>query len=247
LFPNEEKYVAEIEKSLYNVALANQTKTGQIRYHAKMEGQKEQPDKANNTCCEGQGTRLLGSLPEYIYSIAPDGIYVNLYEPSAMTWNVKDTPVTLTMESEFPKKADLTLKVSTSKPVEMKVRIRIPSWAQEKVSISINDQVAVSNASPGAYVGLTQSWNDGDEIKLSIPMSRTQTQYTGYDKVEGFRRIAFEWGPILLADIGKIDKEHASLTLGGKIPYYEIDQEKFQVYPLVEEVKGEDVKLDESP
>lgn len=32
----------------------------------------------HNTCCEGQGTRWFGALPEFIYSIADDGVYVNL-------------------------------------------------------------------------------------------------------------------------------------------------------------------------
>ena len=40
-----------------------------IRYHAAMEGVQEHGNSAN-TCCEGQGTRAIGSLPEYIYSIA---------------------------------------------------------------------------------------------------------------------------------------------------------------------------------
>jgi hypothetical protein len=35
-----------------------------IRYHAVMEGVQEHPNNGN-TCCEGQGTRLFGSMPEY--------------------------------------------------------------------------------------------------------------------------------------------------------------------------------------
>ena len=34
-----------------------------------MEGQLEHPNNVN-TCCEGQGTRMFGSLPEYIYSLS---------------------------------------------------------------------------------------------------------------------------------------------------------------------------------
>eukprot|EP01050_Picozoa_sp_SAG11_P019308 SAG11_NODE_3055_length_2725_cov_1.795126_1_plen_198_part_10 len=37
-----------------------------IRYHALMEGVQEHPNNGN-TCCEGQGTRLFGSMPEYFY------------------------------------------------------------------------------------------------------------------------------------------------------------------------------------
>ena len=36
-----------------------------IRYHAAMEGVQEHGN-SGNTCCEGQGTRILGSLPELV-------------------------------------------------------------------------------------------------------------------------------------------------------------------------------------
>jgi len=34
-----------------------------IRYHSPMEGKLEHPNNVN-TCCEGQGTRMFGSMPE---------------------------------------------------------------------------------------------------------------------------------------------------------------------------------------
>ena len=81
LDPENEKYVTEIEKSIYNVGLANQAGSQGFRYHALLAHRKEKPTRMN-TCCEGQGTRLIGSLPEHIYSLASDGLYVNLFEPS---------------------------------------------------------------------------------------------------------------------------------------------------------------------
>ena len=73
MHPDEEKYANEIEKSIYNVGLANQVGSRGIIYHARLVGMKgDLPvPLCTNSCCEGQGTRLLGSLPEYIYSVAP--------------------------------------------------------------------------------------------------------------------------------------------------------------------------------
>ena len=67
-----------------------------IRYHATMEGVQEHGNVAN-TCCEGQGTRAIGSLPEYIFSIsngkrtsapasASDGFYVNMFSQATLTF-----------------------------------------------------------------------------------------------------------------------------------------------------------------
>ena len=80
LYPEQEKYANEIEKSIYNVGLANQVADHGIIYHARLVGMKGdlRVPLCTNSCCEGQGTRLLGSLPEYIFSTAADGLYVNL-------------------------------------------------------------------------------------------------------------------------------------------------------------------------
>ena len=48
LYPDEEKYVAEIEKSIYNVIMAIQDTTGYIRYHNNLNGQKGQSRMRRN-------------------------------------------------------------------------------------------------------------------------------------------------------------------------------------------------------
>ena len=61
-------YVAEMERSIYNVGLAAQVADGsRIRYFARLHGYK-QPGYNIGTCCEGQGTRMFGQLPEYLYN-----------------------------------------------------------------------------------------------------------------------------------------------------------------------------------
>lgn len=68
-----------------------------IRYHAVMEGVQEHGNN-DNTCCEGQGTRIFGSLPEYVWSLsatrqtaspnsARDGFFVNLFTASTLDFN----------------------------------------------------------------------------------------------------------------------------------------------------------------
>jgi DUF1680 family protein len=167
--------MTEIEKSIYNVILAAQTNEGRIHYHAKMEGTKGTVGIAN-TCCEGQGTRALGSLPEYIYTIASDGLYVNLYEPSAIDWKVKGQPVNLKLESEFPFKPEIAIKVTTSSPLDMKLRIRTPSWATNEMDILINGKKSAVGK-PGTYVSLSRKWQNGDRIQFTLPMGLKATTY----------------------------------------------------------------------
>jgi DUF1680 family protein len=258
LFPEEEKYVAEIEKSIYNVALANQTDAGNIRYHTLMEGRKEQPRTASNTCCEGQGTRFLASLPEYIYSIASDGgLYVNLYEPSTIDWDVKGQPVRLALESRFPFDPQVSLTVTTPAPVKMKLRVRIPSWATQKMALAVNGK-RVASGKPGSYAELSRKWSDGDRVDFTLPIDYRITHYEGADTLPGYERYALEYGPILMAVTGTERAPHsidafvplersqlhpyaseplkvavARDTLHTFMPYWMISDQNFSVFPLV--------------
>ena len=206
LYPDQEKYMAEIEKSIYNVILAAQTGEGRIHYHANLEGTKGTVGIAN-TCCEGQGTRALGSLPEYIYTIASDGLYVNLYEASAFDWKVNGQPVSLKMESTFPFKPEVAIKIATASPINMKLRIRMPSWATKEMDVLINGRKSAVGK-PGTYVLLSRKWRNGDRIQLTLPMGLTATAYHGFDTLPGYNRYAMEYGPILLALTGKGEAPH---------------------------------------
>ncbi len=85
LYPEVEEHVSEIEKSLYNVAIANQAGSEHIRYHAFIDTQKDEDRFTPVSCCAGLGTRLFGSLPEFLYSVTPDGLYVDIYAGSQIT------------------------------------------------------------------------------------------------------------------------------------------------------------------
>jgi len=262
LDPEREQYVAEIEKSIYNVGLANQIQSYGIIYHTRLVGQKGDLSVplCTNSCCEGQGTRLLGSLPEYIYSLAPDGIYVNLFEPSTVRWPRAGGEVALTLSGKFPFHPDVTLRVESATPAAAKIRIRVPSWAAAPMSIRINGAQAATGQ-PGSYVTLDRAWADGDTLAFTLPMEFRLTRYTGLDKIEGHERFALEYGPVLLALTGSDSAalkvaggtEHAGILKQLKadpdrplhfhidghpeyayIPYWQVVNEPFTCYPVID-------------
>ncbi|CAA9286934.1 MAG: GH146 / GH127 [uncultured Cytophagales bacterium] len=256
LYPDQEKYVAEIEKSIYNVILAAQTDEGRIHYHANLEGARGTAGIAN-TCCEGQGTRALGSLPEYIYTLASDGLYVNLYEPSAIDWKVKGQPVHLQLEGGFPFTPGIDIKVTTASPLDMKLRIRTPSWATGEMDILVNGRKSATGR-PGTYVSLSRKWQNGDRVRFTLPMGLKATAYAGFDTIPYCNRYALEFGPILLALTGAKEAPHliaAPADLTGEliadpakplhfsvakhadyqfVPYWQLNSgQHFTVFPIV--------------
>ncbi len=261
LNPDQEKYVTEIEKSIYNVGIANQVDTRGLMYHARMVGTKG--DMAvgicDNSCCEGQGTRLLGSLPEYLYSVDAEGITVNLFAPSTFRWSHSGNPWQLTTKTSFPDSPDVALELSLAQPQSARIRVRTPSWAVNEMAVLVNGERAGSGK-PGSYIVLDRTWRGGDRIQFSLPMGFRLTRYTGLDQIEGHERYALEYGPILMAIEGSDDARLR--TTGGSAedllkqltpvygrllhfeiegnpdfhyaPYFAIKNDPFTTYPIID-------------
>jgi hypothetical protein len=258
LHPDDERYTTEIEKSIYNVGIANQDGGKGLRYHTVLEDRKEKGTHFNS-CCEGQGTRLLGSLPEHIYSIAEDGLYLHLYEPSTIRWQNAGQDMELTIKTSFPFDTTVCGTVKTAVPAKANIRIRVPSWAAGEMKIAVNGEVA-GTGKPGSYIQLNRQWLSGDVIEFSLPAAFRVSRYKGVDQVVGKSRYSIEYGPILLAVVGSlnvdllIDKDYEPqqvadclkpvegaplhFTVRGNpgcrlMPYWQIADEEFTCYPTI--------------
>jgi hypothetical protein len=200
LHPEDERFAAEIENAIYNIGIANQDGAFGLRYHTILEGRKEKGFRVN-TCCEGQGTRLLGSLPEHIYSLAADGLYLHLYEPSSIRWNQDGAALTLTVATRFPFDTAVTATLQTASPVRSRIRVRVPVWAAGPLELRVNGTPAGTGA-PSRYVMLDRVWSDGDRIEFTLAPALLARRYTGADQLPGKARFSVEYGPILLAAVG---------------------------------------------
>ena len=255
LYPDQEKYVGEIEKSIYNAGLANQAGATGIRYHANLVGHKE-GGTANNTCCEGQGTRLLGSLPEYVYSTASDGIYVNLFAASSIQWQQGNHTLGLKMTTAFPYQPTVKLSVTMPHPARSVIRVRVPAWATHAMPIHVNGTLAATGK-PGTFAALDRTWAEGDTIAFTLPIGFKLTLYEGIEQVNGQDRYALEYGPIIMALVGGGENAHLALQpvdLAKKlqpiadrplhfavegnapqeyVPYWQVQDEAFTCYPVI--------------
>lgn len=262
LYPDKEKYVSEIEKSIYNVVIANQYGSEGIRYFAKLTDRKYGPHVPNtyhcmNTCCEGQGTRIYGSLPEYIYSVSNEGIYIDLFSASDISFTVNKHPLKLEMRTSFPYSPDVQIAISAEQPVQSKMYIRIPAWANGEMAITVNG-TEIGKGKPGSYFLIDRKWNNNDHISFTLPMSFRLTKYTGMEKGFEDGHYAIEYGPILMAMVGtkgkkadfglnispeniismlkKVDGSPLHFSIEGNDefefwPYFEVQDQPFSCFP----------------
>lgn len=204
LFPDKEFYVAEMESSIYNIGIANQNKDININYFAFLDKKKINYDSLVHCCC-GVGTRMYGSLPEYLYSITPDTLYVDLFAESEFAWERKEGTVNILMHTSMPYGNRVELLFSCV-PQEFDLNLRIPCWTEGTVGIFLNNQLIVEG-DPGSYVTISKRWQTNDRLVFTLPFSWKITQYKGAEQVEKHSRFAFEYGPLLMAVRGPLDKE----------------------------------------
>jgi uncharacterized protein len=252
LYPDQEQYAAEIEQTLYNVTLANQDVSGNLRYHTNLVGTKDAA-KAICTCCEVTNTTILARLPEFLYSIADDGLYVNIYSSSSIEWEHEGRRVTMQTDADFPKATDVSMRLTLEAPTAIKIRLRIPSWATEDVFVSVNG-VRVTSGAPGTYLTMARTWSNEDRVSFNIPIGFRLSKYIGFDRDRDYERYGLQYGPLLMSLVGGVHLNVMPQDLMGRllqvpgslatfeveghagckyVPYIQIQEETFTSYPTM--------------
>lgn len=205
LEPDNELYAFHVEQSLYNIVLACQGEDGRIRYFNHMNGVKYAPGRFN-TCCEIQATAAIGMIPQFIYMPDAEGVYVNLFSAAAMDIAVDGKTFTVSMDTRFPYEDTVYLTVKAPEKGRMKLRVRMPRWMTQPTEIYIDGEKAATGE-PGGYAVFDREWEGCTVISFKLPMAMKATQYKGANNVEGKKRYALEYGPLLMAVRGPLTSE----------------------------------------
>jgi hypothetical protein len=206
LMPDNETFVLEMEREVYNEGLAHQGAGGQgIRYFSNLNGVKEDAQHIG-TCCEGQGTRLYGSLNEYLFTTVAGGgagIYVDIYAPASILHGA----LNLSIDTAWPYGESVTITVASSSPgAVIDVALRMPSWlALDSVPIALNGAPAAYAGTPGTYLHIARAWGAQDTLEFALPMALRAHPYTGVTQLPPLVRYSYTAGPVLLAVTGAWD------------------------------------------
>lgn len=188
------------EHALYNHILASLAPdTGMTTYfvptvsgHFKTYSQPE----GSCWCCTGTGIENTARYNEAIYFHKGDNLWVNLFIPSTLDWSEKG--ITARLETQFPQAEPVTLTLACAQPVAATLRIRIPSWIASVPAVTINGVVQPETPVAGTFLELSRTWQNGDVIGFSLPMS-LRTDPSSDDPTQ----VSLFYGPVLLAgDLG---------------------------------------------
>ena len=84
------------------------------------------------TCCTGTFSQITADYGISSYFHDREGIYVNLYVPSRITWTRGGERISLTQQTNYPHQPTAQIAISAEKPGTFPVFLRIPAWAGPK-------------------------------------------------------------------------------------------------------------------
>jgi len=185
------------ERALYNHILASVAEDSPANtYHVSLRPgvakQFSNADMSGFTCCNGTALESSTKLQNSIYFKSRDNqsLYVNLYVPSTLRWTERN--LTVEQTTAFPKEDHTRLTIKGSGRFD--VYVRVPGWATQGFTVTINGQPQQLQATPGSYLKISRTWKSGDHIDLKMPFR------FHLDPVMDQQNIAsLFYGPILLA------------------------------------------------
>ncbi len=195
------RYVDVIERALYNGINSGMSLDGTLycyRNPLESTGEKIRNPWYDTTCCPPNLQRTFASLPGYLYSTSPEGLYVHMFHNSTLDWQLEDgTPIKVTQETKYPWSGYVTITVNPATPSDFTVFVRIPAWS-EGTSVGVNNrpEPLPGAAKPGTYFAIKRRWKPGDRVRLTLAM--TPRLVLANERVrENVGRVAVESGPLV--------------------------------------------------
>jgi uncharacterized protein len=221
LLHGDAKYMDVLEKSLYNGLISGVGLDGKSFFYSNaMQIKNSFSHRAMETsragwfecsCCPTNMTRLLPSIPGYVYAQKDNNVYVNLFVNSNATLKVHGKPVSIVQQNNYPWEGGLKFVVAPKSTTAFNMQIRIPGWAQnqampsnlysfadapgEKVEIKVNGQ-PVDYTNEKGYAQINRKWKKGDVVEVNLPMEVRKVVAKDNIK-EDIGKVALQRGPIV--------------------------------------------------
>jgi len=121
-------------------------------------------------CCSGTFPQLAADYGISSYYPAQDGIYVNLFIPSRVTWSPGGARCTLTQQTRYPSANSTQMDLALPRSQTFTIYLRIPEWSGAKNIVAVNGKRVENPAAPGKFLALHRTWKNGDRIELELDM-----------------------------------------------------------------------------
>jgi DUF1680 family protein len=211
-FTGQAKYGDWIEKLVYNGigAALPMGPNGKTFYYSdyRLGAGRKVYYPAAFPCCAGTYIEAVADYHNIIYFKDASSLYVNLFVPSEVTWNLHGNEIKVEQATEYPEADTTTLTLYPSKATSFNVKIRVPRWSRG-VTAAVNGSPVEFDSHSEGWATLARVWNPGDRLTLRIQMEH---YLVPIDKQHP-KRVALMYGPLVLVR----DREVAQIPNGSSL------------------------------
>ena len=170
-------------------------------------------DYSNFSCDHATGMETQAKFADTIYSRDANGIFVNLFIPSVVTWG--DGAMTIRQTTRFPDEPRTRITVAAGQAA-VALRVRIPSWVAGPAQAWLNGARLEKPGAPGSWLVIERDWQAGDSLEVSLPMRLHLNPTPDNPAVQ-----AVTYGPVVLSGaygeraataMPRLDTESLTLT-----------------------------------
>ena len=150
-------------------------------------------------CCSGTLPMVAADYAISTCFTDAQGIYVNLYVPAHINWTQDNVPCGLSIETDYPYAAAVSMTLRLPSPQRFTLNLRIPAWVQD-ATLLINGKREPTPQS-GQFAAIQREWQPVDRIELELPdtrrLERVDAQHPD--------TVALLAGPLLLMRTVEVD------------------------------------------
>lgn len=205
---SDTSYSDILERCLYNTVLSGMTLDGKHFFYVnplevQPEASKKDPGKSHVkasrpswfgcACCPPNIARTLTSLDQYVYSSKSDTLLVNLFMNNHGEIKLNDGLLKIQQETMMPYSGNVKLNLELDKINEMKLGIRIPSWANDFHIMKNGKEIEGKRDSGYLYIGLSER-----QTEINIHFDMEIIQWSSHPLVSGNQgKVALQRGPFV--------------------------------------------------
>ncbi|HOF48111.1 MAG: glycoside hydrolase family 127 protein [Verrucomicrobia bacterium] len=215
------EYMDYCERNLFNSILATQDpRTGMMMYFVTLaSGHWKYFNTPRDSfwCCTGTGLENHATYGDTICFHNDRTLWVNQFIASELTW--RERGVTVRQDTTFPDTSATKLTIRATAPTEFELRMRVPQWATEGVTLKIDGQDQAVTAQNGSFLSIRRTWRDETTVEMQMPMCLWLCPMPDDPDL-----VAVMYGPLVLAgELGKVDVPRDLVYATGNWFEYELE------------------------
>jgi DUF1680 family protein len=214
LLHGDSKYYDALERTLYNGVISGiSIDGGKFFYPNPLQsmGQHQRQAWFGCACCPSNAARFIPSLPQYIYAVKDNSLYVNLFAGNETQVKVGGKNITFVQNTNYPWDGDVEMVMKKANG-QFALNIRIPGWVRGEVvpsdlyhyvdgktlgyTVKVNGQAFEGKTLEHGYLVIDRKWKNGDKVTVHFDMEPRLVRANG--KVDADKgRAEIERGPLV--------------------------------------------------